>query len=120
MKIKKSRIVAADDDFDFGDPAEDRPDPDDFDQDDLGDSIDDMQDTLEDMEDNIDEITEDDENIETDNNISNHYIAECEKCHGIFISAVIESDEPVESIHGKCPLCDKDSEQFLKWVVKDA
>ena len=110
MIIKKARITAADEDFE----AED------FEQDGLDDSLDDMQDTLEDIQDDVEDISEDDETIEVDNNISDHYIAECEKCHGIFISAVIESDESVESIHGKCPLCEKDSEQFLKWVVKDA
>jgi len=57
--------------------------------------------------------------IEVENNITNHLIAECENCHGIFISAMIASDQDVESISGVCPLCNKDTEQVLKWVVKD-
>ena len=57
--------------------------------------------------------------IEVDNNIANHLIAECQNCHGIFISAMIASDQVVESINGVCPLCSKETEQFLKWIVKD-
>lgn len=57
--------------------------------------------------------------IEIDNNIDNHLIAECQNCHGIFISAMIASDQPVESINGVCPLCNKNTEQFLKWIVKE-
>ncbi len=65
-----------------------------------------------------DDITQDDPSIEIDNNIENHYIAECESCHGIFISAVVQSDQAVESISGTCPLCGKDTDQSLKWVIK--
>ena len=57
--------------------------------------------------------------IEVDNNITNHLIAECQNCHGIFISAMIASDQIVESINGVCPLCNKDTEQFLQWIVKE-
>ena len=57
--------------------------------------------------------------IDIDNNIANHLIAECQNCHGIFISAMIASDQSVESINGVCPLCNKNTEQFLKWIVKD-
>lgn len=57
--------------------------------------------------------------IEVDNNIVNHLIAECQNCHGIFISAMLASDQIIESINGVCPLCSKDTEQFLKWIVKD-
>ena len=57
--------------------------------------------------------------IEVDNNIVNHLIAECQNCHGIFISAMLASDQLIESINGVCPLCSKDTEQFLKWIVKD-
>lgn len=64
------------------------------------------------------DVDEDDPSIEIDNNIENHYIAECESCHGIFISAVILSDQAVESLTGICPLCGKDSDQSLKWVIK--
>lgn len=57
--------------------------------------------------------------IEIENNITNHLIAECQNCHGIFISAMIASDQSVESINGVCPLCNKDTEQSLKWIIKD-
>lgn len=57
--------------------------------------------------------------IEVDNNITNHLIAECQNCHGIFISAMLASDQSIESINGVCPLCNKETEQFLNWIVKD-
>ena len=57
--------------------------------------------------------------IEMDNNITNHLVAECENCHGIFISAMLASDQVIESINGVCPLCNKDTEQSLKWIIKD-
>ena len=76
-------------------------------------NVDDIQDAVEYMDD-------DDIDIETDNNISNHYIAECERCHGIFISAMIESDQVVQKISGVCPLCDHETDQYLKWIIRDA
>lgn len=82
------------------------------------DNLDDMADTIEDMQDTLDEVQEDDVDIEIDNNIDGHLIAECDKCHGIFISAMIESDQEVEKISGICPLCEKESDQYIKWVVK--
>ena len=57
--------------------------------------------------------------IDVENNITNHLIAECQNCHGIFISAMIASDQAVESINGVCPLCNKDTEQSLLWIIKD-
>lgn len=57
--------------------------------------------------------------IEVDNNIANHLIAECQNCHGIFISAMLASDQTIESINGVCPICNKNTEQFLKWIVKE-
>lgn len=140
MKINKSKVsesknikekhpvFAAEEDeapvFDFG--ADDdfgggRPSPGGRD---FGDDLDFDDEDVEDSEDEEDEeedfvIEEDDINIENDNNISGHYIAECDICHGIFISAMVESDQFVESINGVCPLCNKKSEQFLKWVVKE-
>ena len=82
------------------------------------DTLDDMADSIEDIQDTVDEVTEDDVAIEIDNNIENHYIAECDSCKGIFISAVVQSDQEVNFITGICPLCDKETEQFLKWVIK--
>jgi hypothetical protein len=66
-----------------------------------------------------DELQQDSSAIEIDNNITNHLIAECQNCHGIFISAMIASDQLIDSINGVCPLCNKDTEQSLKWIVKD-
>ena len=86
----------------------------------IGNQIDTLQDKVEDIQDTVDDVQEDDSNIEIDNNIANHYIAECDKCHGIFISAMIESDQDVDHISGKCPLCQKESDQLLKWVIHEA
>ncbi len=116
-----SYIYAAGEDDDEGFIVDDEDPGMDSDMDDdesMDDTLEGIADDIEDMQDDIDEIQEDDVNIETDNNIEGHYIAECDRCHGIFISAVTESDQIIESIKGKCPLCDKESEQFLKWVIK--
>lgn len=64
------------------------------------------------------EDPEEEPNIETENNIENHYIVECDRCHGIFISALVESDQVIDHISGVCPLCEKESDQYVKWVVK--
>ena len=82
------------------------------------DSIDELSDNIEDLQDQVDDIQEDRVDIEVDNNIADHYIAECSACHGIFISAVVESDQQVDKIYGICPLCDSESEQYLRWVIK--
>ena len=122
------QIITAADDFDS-----DNFDDDDFDEishepveddtvaddDSITDTLNDMSEQLDDLQDDItDPSNEDDINIDINNNIDNHYIAECEKCHGIFISSLIASDQRVESIHGVCPLCDKESDQYLKWIVE--
>lgn len=120
MKIKKhtrsikssATIVAAD-----GDMEERMDEP--VDESDLEGTIDDISDNLDDLQDTIDDIEEDDVDIEMDNNIGNHFIAECDRCHGVFISALVESDQQVEKISGTCPLCDKETDQYLKWVIKD-
>lgn len=117
MRISKQQIYGADDDFDAGFDTDDEFVVDDADEG-LDDKLDQMQDDIEDMQDDLDEVTEDDPNIDIDNNIENHYIAECDRCKGIFISAVIESDQNIERISGVCPLCGKESDQYLKWVVK--
>ena len=62
---------------------------------------------------------QDSSSIDMDNNITNHLIAECQNCHGIFISAMLASDQEIESNNGVCPLCNKDTEQSLKWIIKD-
>ena len=75
------------------------------------------------IDDVVDDMGEDGQQdgstIEIDNNIANHLIAECQNCHGIFISAMLASDQIIESINGVCPLCSKDTEQVLRWIVKD-
>lgn len=93
---------------------------DDFDDPDFEEEMEDGEVVLEPGEDPEKEI-EDPESapdIQTDNNIENHYIVECDRCHGIFISALVESDQVVDHITGICPLCEKESDQYIKWVVK--
>ena len=112
MKITKRSIFAADefDEFDVDAYEEDAA---------LNDQLDDIQDSVEDIQDSVDDIKEDDPAIDLDNNITNHLIAECENCKGIFISAMIDSEQEVESISGVCPLCNKNTTQLLKWIIKD-
>ena len=53
----------------------------------LDESLDQMSDQIEDIQDTVEEqVTQDDANIEVENNIEGHYIAECEVCHGVFIT----------------------------------
>ena len=108
---KKRRIFAADDDQYFDDDLLEEDEG-------LGTTLDNIEDNIEDIQDQVDDVQEDDVNIEMDNNIDGHYIAECDRYHGVFISAVIESDQEVEKISGVCPLCEKESDQYLKWVIK--
>lgn len=113
----RSRVVAADEDEEdniFGPDMDELVDDDDF-----NDTLDDVADTVEDIQDAVDDVDEDDVDIEMDNNIANHYIAECDKCHGIFISAMIESDQEVEKISGVCPLCETETDQYLKWIIHE-
>lgn len=84
----------------------------------FNDKIDDVADAVEDIQDTIEQDKEDPINIEIENNISDHYIAECEKCQGVFISATIESDQKISKVTGECPLCGEESDQYLKWVIK--
>ena len=84
----------------------------------LSDTLDDIADSVEDVQDQISDIDEDEPSIEIDNNIDGHYIAECERCHGIFISAVLENDQGIDHLTGICPICDHESNQYLRWVIK--
>ena len=116
-------VTAADDDEDTEEPAVDAFSGfDEFDEfgdpADIADSVDDLADSVDELQDRIDETDPDEVNIDMDNNIDGHYIAECERCHGVFISAVVESDQVVDSISGICPLCEKETAQYLKWVIK--
>lgn len=118
MKItrKLKPITAADNVFDEDFGTEDTYMSDD---EALGDQIDDMQDAVEDIQDAVEDIQEEGTSIDIDNNIVNHLIAECENCKGVFISAMIASDQEVDSINGICPLCNKDTVQKLKWIIKE-
>ena len=118
--IASKRIVAADEDESFMDESFD----DAFDapagdgDEDVDDKLDSIADDIDEMQDDLDDVKEDGVDIEIDNNIENHYIAECDQCHGVFISAVIETAQEVESVTGTCPICNQNSTQYLKWVVK--
>lgn len=90
------------------------------DDDTISNSIDELADNIEDMQDQIEDIQEDDPNIDINNNIDSHYIAECDSCKGIFISAVIESDEKIDHVTGICPLCGNETDQYLNWVIHSA
>jgi hypothetical protein len=85
---------------------------------DIRETIDDLADSVGEVQDVVEEVSEDSPDIEVDNNIANHFIAECDSCHGIFISAMVETDQDVKSVTGICPLCDKESDQVLKWIIK--
>lgn len=113
MNIKRSqRITAAEEDeFETDDLMYDEDEG-------LGDTLDDIADNVEDIQDSMDDVREDDIDIEVNNNIEGHYIAECNNCHGVFISAVVESDQEIDHVSGICPLCEKESEQYLKWIIK--
>lgn len=89
------------------------------DAEDIRETIDDLADSVGEVQDVVEEVSEDDVDIEIDNNISNHLVAECDSCHGVFISAMVETDQDVKSVTGICPLCSKETEQILKWVIKE-
>lgn len=112
MKITKRAIMAADDFGDedlFGDEPEVTGDESDTAEEEI----------LDDEEVEEADIQEDDPEIDVDNNIVDHLIAECDNCKGIFISAMIASEQDVQSINGVCPLCNKDTTQTLKWIIKE-
>lgn len=85
----------------------------------LDDAVDDLADNVEDLQDTLEEYDEDDPTIDIDNNIANHFIAECDRCKGIFISAVVDSDQEIDHVTGICPLCEHETDQYLKWVIRD-
>lgn len=84
---------------------------------DMQDAVDDLTDAVNDIQDDLEDIQEDNPNIQTENNIESHLIAECDACSGIFISAMIKSDQKVDSVKGVCPLCGKESTQHFKWFI---
>ena len=91
------------------------------DTEDMSDTLDDVADTVDDLQDVVDQIDDapQDTILDVDNNISNHYIAECERCHEVFISAVVESDSGMDSVQGECPCCHEQTTQYLKWIIRD-
>lgn len=117
FRVTASKIVAAEDD-------ELNMTPNLGEIDDLDDSfseqLEDVADTVEDIQDTVsdDDHQEDTINIEVENNIAGHYIAECDKCKNVFISATVLSDQIVECVTGVCPICREESDQYLKWVIK--
>lgn len=118
--LRSSRYIKAadedtDDDFDGG-----FDDDLDEDADGIMDAIDDVADNVEDLQDSVDDMKEDEVEIAINNNIADHYIAECERCNGIFISAVIDSDMDIDHVTGVCPLCGRETDQYLKWIIKSA
>ena len=84
------------------------------------DAIDDVADNIEDIQDTVDNVKEDDIDIQLNNNIADHYLAECDKCGGVFISAVVESDQDIDHVSGVCPICGNETDQYLKWIIRDA
>ena len=109
---RKKYVKAAEDDFDDLDIEEVD------DADGIMDAIDNVADNVEELQDSVDDIKEDEIDIAINNNIADHYIAECERCGGVFISAVVESDQAIDHVSGRCPLCGRDTDQYLKWVIK--
>lgn len=112
----RRRVVAAEgdeaiDEMDFGGDIDGVEDG-------FNDTLDDVADAVEDIQDTVDDDKEDEVTIEIENNIDDHYIAECEKCGGIFISATVESDQEVHKVTGECPLCGEETDQYLKWIVR--
>lgn len=119
VDMKKQKITAADNVFDtLGEAPGYEEDVVAEDEDALGDQLDNIEDNLEDVQDAVEDVQEDDVRIDVDNNIVDHLVAECENCKQVFISAMIASDQDVESISGVCPLCGKDTTQQLKWIIK--
>lgn len=110
-------IKAADEDFDEFDDV-DMEDIDDADG--VIDALDDLSDSVDELQDTVDDMEEDQVDIAINNNIADHFIAECDKCHGIFISAVVDSDQDIEYVTGLCPLCGRETDQYLKWIIKAA
>lgn len=120
QKVTASTAVMAadgeDTEEDFG--ASEEEFSEDPDTESTADAVDTLTDAVDELQDTVEEVQEDDPSIEIDNNIENHYIAECDRCHGVFISALVEADHEVSKISGICPLCEKESDQQLKWIVR--
>lgn len=116
FKVTASKIVGAEEDEIFMNPSV--REMDDID-DSFSEQLDDVADTVEDIQDVVsdDDHQEDSVDIEIENNIGGHYIAECSKCKNVFLSATVLSDQEVECVTGICPVCREESDQYLKWVA---
>lgn len=113
-------VMAADEDLEMDDSEGDMTPIEDTDfmgGGDVTDAVDDLADAVNDIQDDLEDIQEDDVSIQTENNIDNHLIAECDACSGVFISAMVKSDQKVTSVSGICPLCGKESTQNFKWYI---
>lgn len=110
----KKYVKAAEDDFEDADLG----DFEDEESDGIMDAIDDVADNVEDLQDSIDDMEEDEAEIAMNNNIADHFIAECDRCNGVFISAVVDSDQTIDHVTGVCPLCGRETDQYLKWVIR--
>jgi len=119
MKITKRSITAASRYVKAAEEDEEFNDMDFEDADGVMDALDNVADDVEDIQDSIDDMEDDSVDIALNNNIANHYIAECDKCQGVFISAVIESDQDIDHVSGICPMCGKETDQYLKWVIRE-
>ena len=120
LNSKHSILAADDDDFDSMVDDDENDTPEVSDDVSIQDTLEDMSDTLEDMQDDVDKMDPDLVDIELNNNIEDHYIAECSVCHGVFISAVVKSDTEIDNVHGTCPLCNREADQLLKWLIVKA
>lgn len=88
---------------------------------DVSDALDEASDKIDDLQEAVSDVDEypHDPVFDIENNIDNHYIAECDRCHEVFISAVVESDSEVSSVQGECPCCHEETTQNLKWIVRN-
>ena len=90
------------------------------DVDDMSEALDEASDRIDDIQEAVSDVDEypHDPMFDMENNIENHYIAECDRCHEVFISAVVESDSDVFSVNGECPCCHEETTQNLKWIIR--
>lgn len=121
--ITSARIVCVDEGEDSEDseveylPDEDIEIPAEFDSDSPADQLDAIADNIDDLQTAVEGIDEDIVNIDIDNNLANKLIAECDMCKGVFISATMYADPIPDSIQGECPLCGRETTQYLKWRI---
>ena len=81
------------------------------------DELDELDEDISDLD--VEDVQPDEPSIDVDNNIADHYIAECDACKGVFIAATTVTEHQVFTIEGVCPLCDAESIQRLGWIIKE-